>query len=42
MAGKFCTACAKPLKDKQVPKGGQVVTVKVCKSPICKRYNQPQ
>lgn len=39
-----CEACARPLKGKSIiaPGGRGVVTVPVCKSPICRLYNQAQ
>lgn len=36
----YCPACARKLKEKIVSRNGKIVTVLVCKSPICKRYNQ--
>lgn len=38
---RYCKACARPLKEKRVIKRGEVGTVWVCKSPICRLYNKP-
>lgn len=37
-----CAACARPLKSKAIIRGGKPATAHVCKSPICKKYGQPQ
>lgn len=44
MKPTHCEACARPLKGKTViAAGGRgLVTVAVCKSPICKLYGRPQ
>lgn len=39
-AVRYCRACARPLKERRVAKAGAVVSVWVCKSPICKRYDK--
>jgi hypothetical protein len=38
---QFCSACARPLKEKMIPVGGKPVKVWVCKSPICQKYGKP-
>jgi hypothetical protein len=38
---RFCKACARPLKEKRIVKPREgVVSVWVCRSPICRLYNQ--